>query len=354
MAHIVVQRGSNEVNLVKKDDVWRVRERNDYPANFTDISGFLVKARDLKITQSQKVGPSLLPRLQLAPGAGTNSAVVVELRDSADKPLRTLLLGKKHMKTPTQPGPMGEGMDEGWPDGRWVKAGNSDDVAVISDPLDNLEPKPESWLNKDFFKVEKARLVAVGFPEPTNSWQVSRESETGEWKLADAKPGEQLDSSKTAALSSPLSSPTFDDVTPGNKLDGSGTNRPTLLKIDTFDNFHYTINIGGKTNDDYLMTVAVTGDIAKERTAGKDEKPEDKTRLDKEFKDSQQKLADKLKQEQTYGAWTYRVSTWTLEPILKERSQLLAEKKTETAMTNSLPLDALATNIVDKVAEPKP
>lgn len=347
VGHIVIRHGTNELNLVRKDGVWRVRERHDYPANFGDISAFLIKAQDLKVIQSETVGPSLLPRLQLEPGNGTNAATVLDLRTDDDKPVRTLLLGKKHMKTPSQPSPMGEGMDEGWPDGRWVKVGDSSTVDVITDPLENIEPNADQWVNKDFFKVDKAKSISVDFPVATNSWALTRDSESGEWKLADAKPGEQLDSSKTTALSNPLSSPTFNDVTPGGKLGGTGTNAPTVVKIDTFDNFHYTIDVGAKTNDDYPVTVATTAEIAKDRTPGKDEKPEDKAKLDKDFKDAQQKLEDKLKQEQSYANWTYTVSSWSLDPILKDRSQLMVEK------TNTVPAEALATNVVKQIEEPK-
>src|SRR5438874_7169965 len=33
VGHVMIKQGTNEVNLAKKDDYWRVRERNDYPAN---------------------------------------------------------------------------------------------------------------------------------------------------------------------------------------------------------------------------------------------------------------------------------------------------------------------------------
>src|SRR6476469_9953447 len=42
---------SGELNLVKKDDSWRVQERGDYPANYGEISDFILKAADLKIVQ---------------------------------------------------------------------------------------------------------------------------------------------------------------------------------------------------------------------------------------------------------------------------------------------------------------
>ena len=44
-----------------------------------------------------------------------------------------------------------------------AKVGDSDSVAVISDALSNIEPKPEAWLSKDFFKVENPRHRAVVF-----------------------------------------------------------------------------------------------------------------------------------------------------------------------------------------------
>ena len=37
VAHISIKHGTNELNLVKKDDLWRVRERANYPANFSQI-----------------------------------------------------------------------------------------------------------------------------------------------------------------------------------------------------------------------------------------------------------------------------------------------------------------------------
>src|SRR5215467_4641896 len=78
--HIVFKQGTNELNLAKKD-IWRVRERNNYPANYSEISDFLLKLRDLKVVQTEKIGPSQLARLSLTPGQGSNAATVVELKD---------------------------------------------------------------------------------------------------------------------------------------------------------------------------------------------------------------------------------------------------------------------------------
>ena len=179
--------------------------------------------------------------------------------------------------------------------------------------------------------MEKIRSIAVTYPVATNSWKVTRDTESAtEWKLADAKPGEQLDSSKTSSFSYALNSPSFNDVLPADtKPEQTGLDKPTVVTLDTFENFTYTIKLGQKTNDNIPLVVAVTAQIPKERTPGKDEKPEDKTKLDKEFKDKQKKLEDKLAQEKAFEKWVYLVSNWTVDSLLKERSQLLAEKKEE-------------------------
>jgi hypothetical protein len=163
----------------------------------------------------------------------------------------------------------------------------------------------------------------------TNSWKLTRETETGDWKLANTNAGEELDSTKSSGVTSAFSSPTFNSVLPGAKLEG--TNKPTVVKIDTFDGLNYTIDVGEKTNDDYFLTLSVSAKPATHRVAGKNEKPDDTLRLDAEFKDAQQKAAAKLKQEQTYQQWTYLVPSYAVDPVLKERSELLAEKKTQPA-----------------------
>ena len=342
IASIVIKGGTNELDLVRQDNLWRVKQRNDYPANFTEISSFLLKAADLKAIQTEEIGPSQLGRYKLLPpGLATNTAVLLELRDQGGKVIKSLLLGKTHMrKSEAQPSPMGEmGGNEGFPDGRYVMVGTgAKTLAVVSDPLSNVEAKPDAWLNKDFFKVEKIRSLAVAYPAATNSWKVTRDTETAtDWKLADAKPEEKLDSSKTSGFSYALGSPSFTDVLPADtKPEQVGLDKPTVVTIDTFDNFTYTLKLGQKTNDNLPMVVTVAAQIPKERTPGKDEKPEDKAKLDKEFKDKQKKFEDKLSQEQSYGKWTYLVSNWTVDSLLKERNQLMAEKKDDkTASTES-------------------
>jgi len=333
VAQIRLKNADAEVNLVKNGDTWKVKERGDYPANYSSLADFLRKLTDVKVAQSEQVGPSQLPRLELVSpesGAKTNAATLVELRDKGGKVLQSVLLGKKQTKQAASPSPFGGG---DMAVGRWIKIGSGDSVALVSDSLNEAEPKPADWLDKEFFKVEKARSVSVTRPEGTNSWSASKESESGSWKLADLKPGEEVDTNKVTAIGSPLSFPSFNDVVVDTKPAETGADKPTTAKIDTFDNFSYNLSLakGAQKGEEeiYNLTVSVTASFPKERTPGKDEKPEDKARLDKEFKDKQDKLDEKLKQEKKFENRVFAVTKWTVDALLKDRKDFLPEKKEE-------------------------
>jgi hypothetical protein len=340
VAQITIKQGTNEVNLVKKTDLWRVRERGDYAANYNEISDFLIKAKDLKVLRAEQVGPSQLPRLELVAGSGTNSATVVDFKDQNAKSLASVYLGKKTMEKSTRPSPMGEMGDQSFPNGRFVKLASSDAVSIIAEPLANIEPKPDQWLDKTFFRVEKPKTIAVAYPAETNSWKLTRESETAQWKLADPKPGEELDATKASGVANPFSSASFNDISVGVKPEEVGLDKPTVVTVETFDDFTYTVKVGNRLNDIATISVGVAAQLPKERTPGKDEKPEDKDKLDKEFKEKVKKLEEKLAQEKAFEPWIFQVSGWTVDSLLKIRADLMAEKKEEKpagADTNAIP-----------------
>ena len=329
VARINIKQGTNELNLVRKEGMWRVQERNDYRANFSMIGDFLIKAADLKIVESEPIGPEDVQRLKLTVSPGTNSGVSLSLQDKDGKVIKALILGVYHTRKSFQKSPMGG--DESFRDGRYVAlAGDTQKVLLVGDSLETIEPKPEQWLNKDFFKIELPKDLAVTYADASNSWKIIRETENGGWKLANATTNESVDSNKLNGLTGPLASLSFDDVmAPSTKPSETGLDKPTVLAVDTFDDFSYTVKIGSKTSESYPITVTVSANLPKERPEVKDEKPEDKTKADKAWADRKQALEDKLKQAQSFENWIYLVPAWSLDSTLKERKDLMEEKKEE-------------------------
>lgn len=334
VAQIRIQQDTNELILAKTNGDWCVAERGDYPANFSEISQLLLKLRDLKIVQTEEVGPSQLPRLNLgAPGRGTNAATVLAFYDHSGKPIRTLWLGEPHTQRNSQPSP--DAPNTRWPDGRYVlTASNSPTVAVISDPLSEVSPAPDQWLDKTFFRIEKPQSISVKYSETTNSWTLTRTSDTNNWALTELKPGEKLDETKASETTDSFSSPSFQDIAADLKPEQTGLDQPTHIEVRTFDGFDYALQVGRQTNDNYYLTVHTSAILPRQPVPEKNEKTEKLTAPDESLQTNLKQLQDKLARETAFNRWVYLVPAWAVNPLLKTREQLLAPKPALTT-TNS-------------------
>jgi hypothetical protein len=325
VAGLRLTQSSNAVNVVKSGDDWVVKERGGYPANFDEVRSFVRKLAELKVTQPVRVGPSRLPRLELTKEAGTQ----IELLDKDGKTLKLLTLGKQLTAGGNDSSPFGGG---GMPNGRYVQTGTgADSIAVVSDPLSSAKADGSEWIAKEFIKVEQPISVVVAGGSPTNSFSLVRTNEFADWTLADAKADEQLDKNKLWSFNSLLSAPSFNDLVLNPDLAKLGLDQPTKATIKTAGGFAYEVKLGKPDGDNYPLQVSVSADLRKERETGKDEKPEDKAKLDKEFAEKLAKQQEKLKAEQAFGKWTYTVTKWTVDALLKGRGELLAEKKDDAA-----------------------
>jgi hypothetical protein len=336
-----ITQGTNQLNILKSGNDWTVKERGAYPANFGSIQEFVRKLVDLKATQPVQVGPSRLPVLELvAPDQGPG--VLVELLGADGKTARSLLLGKKHTKGGGQEDPGMGGMGGGWPIGRYIMVDNKiETVALVNEPLANAEPKADQWLEKDWFKVEQPVSVTVTHPEATNSFSLTRTNEFSEWTLVGAKAEEKVDTAKTGVFSSLLSSPSFDDVIVDPQAGALGLDKPLEAKIRTANGWTYTVKVGkAQEGDRYPVQVTTEAQLLTQRTPAKDETKEDTEKFSKEFAERLKKQQDKLAGEQARGRWTYLVSKWTIDSILKNRSELMVDPKKDAAPDNADALSA--------------
>ena len=323
VAQVHLQDSKSQVTLVKKDNAWLVRERGGYPANVQDIGDLLIKLAELKVVQSETVGESLLPRLDLAaPGQREGSGTLIEFKDAAGKPLASLILGKIILKKdPVNPLPSAQ---NGVPAGRYVLVGKSNDTVIgVSDPLEGAHAVPGKWLAKDFFKADRIKTLALA-GEGAASWKITRDTEYGQWKFAAG--GGELDASAAVGATNALGGLSFTDVVVDPKPED--TEKPVTVTAETFDNLTYTVKIARKkTGDEDYVSFTVSGEPPKQRVPEKGEKPDEKARLDKEFAATLKKLEARVASEQALAKWTYVVPAKSLSPLVKERAQLIAAKK---------------------------
>jgi len=314
LSRFIIQQGTNTLTLAKGEGVWSVMERGGYPANYPEISRTVLMLRDLKATQVEVVTEAQLARLELLdPASSEGGGTLIEFQDKAGKSLAALVLGKPQTRKESRPAQFGGGGEEmEVPVGRWVRAPDDKTrVELVSDPLSNLEALPQAWLSKNFFKVEKIKSLEVVYPdETTNSFKLSRESESGDWTMAGLQEQEELDASKTSGLNYALNSPSFDDVIVEVDEVKLGLDKPTTLTIETFDGFFYEIKGGSKQEEMYPLRVAVKGRYPRERAAVEGEDESVNLQQDKEFADTLKTRDEKLAQEKSFEQWTYLVPTW--------------------------------------------
>jgi len=326
VAQVRLQDSKHEVTLVRKEKSWVVQERGGYPASFQEISDLLIKLVELKVTQSEHVGASLWPRVELAdPGKGDGVGTAIEFKDAAGKPLARLVLGKKVLKKdPMNPLPAAK---DGVPAGRYVRVdGAGDIIVVVSDPLEKAVAEPGRWLNREFFKAERIRTLAVGQGGGAPRWMIARAEEWGQWKFAAG--GGDLNPSAAVSATNKLSALTFKDVAVDPKALAAG--KPVFVVATTFDGLSYAIRLASVAKgDDYLLGFTVTGVLPKQRAVEKGEKPEEKERRDKEFAEARKRMEERIAAEKALAKWTYVIAGSEVEPLLKSRDDMLAPKRGE-------------------------
>jgi hypothetical protein len=323
IAKVRLQDAADETTLVLRDSVWRVEQRGGYPADFAEISAFILKLLDVKVVQSEKVGASLHGRLNLlAPGKGGGTdgkegvGTQVELSDASGKILASLMLGKVSLKKdPLNPLPSAK---DGVPAGRHMLApGHSDNVVVVSDPLEKANTAPGAWLARDFFKAERIRTLQLS-GEGVSGWKIARDEEWGQWKFVTGSG--LLNPSAAVSVTNALSGLAFSDVVTDDK---AGTDRLAVLTAETFDNLTYIIRLSPQADGDAILRFSVSGAPPKVRKPERNEKPEDTAKLDKAHADMLQRLEARVMLEQARSQWAYRLPAKAVSGLLLKREQMV-------------------------------
>jgi hypothetical protein len=329
VAQITIQQPASQVNLKKEGDTWVVTERANYPANFEMISSLIRSVWSLKPVQEIKVGPSQLGRLDLLqPGQGANAGTLVDFKNAEGKRLVAVLLGKKYLRDSGQT----FAQSRTFPAGRYVMPEDGlHRVSLVTETFQQVDDKPERWLDRAFIKIEKPTSIAVAGQDPGMNWKLARLEASTEWKLIDAKPDEQLEGAKAKQIASAVGNlSSFTDVLPPNEKSQANLDKPATVTVTTEDGFTYVLKVGEKKEESYPLTVSVSAELPGARLPGKEEKPEDKARLDKEFATKHETLEKKLAKEKKLEGQTFLVPKFGIEQLEKNRADLLAPKATPT------------------------
>ena len=312
------------VTLQEKDGNWSVVERDGYKANSTEIIGFLRTLINLKVTQGIEAGPSFAPRFGMDEKSTdpTQRGITATFKDASGKSLATISFGKTLDSTASS-SPLGGGSV-----GRFIR-NHADESGfyAVSEVFPSLSADPKSWLTEDFFKIEKIQSISLTQPgSDKNEWELERDTEEADFKFTSAFPGVKIDPAAIAPLKAFFSYAKFDDVVPTAEIEKRST--PEKLQTATFKTFEgltYVLKLQpSKSNsENYLLNVNASGELPEKRKPAENEKPEDAAAADKAFEERCKALAENIAQAKKLEPITFEVSKFTVDALLKSRTDLM-------------------------------
>lgn len=313
------------VTLQQKDGEWTVVERDGYKANSTEIAGFLRTLIDLKVTQGIEAGPSFAPRFGMDEKSSdpAQRGITATFKDAAGKSLATISFGK-NLDSVSSSSPFGGGSV-----GRFVR-NHTDESGfyAVSELFPSLSADPKNWLTEEFFKIEKIQSIAMTqLGSDKNEWELERDNEEADFKFTSAFPGVKIDPTAVAPLKSLFSYARFDDVVPNAEIEKRAS--PEKLQtatIKTFEGLTYVLTLQPSKiqgSENYLLTVKISGELPEKRKAAENEKPEDAAAADKAFEERSKAIADSIAQTKKLEPITFEVSKFTVDALLKSRTDLM-------------------------------
>jgi hypothetical protein len=338
IASITVAGAEETVTLAKGEKGWTIAERDAYPANVSLVNSMIRTLGDLKVSQSIEAGPSFAPQFGMDETAKSTEerGITATFKDAAGQEIAKVSLGK----TST----VGGG-------GRYVR--NHADATgfyKVGETFGSVTEDPKRWLAEGFLQIEKIKAIIVTMADSENAaWQLSRESEAGEFTLVGAMPGQETDATATGPLKTLFSFSRFDDVVPAAKVaeTAQGTGK-RIATIETFDGITYTVTftpakpaapepvVEGQeppppAEESFLLTVQITGEPIKERIKPEGETAEAATAADAAHAAGLKTLTERLAKEKALAGRTFQVSKWTVDALLKERDSFIKAPEQPTA-----------------------
>jgi hypothetical protein len=314
---------NGQVTLKQGADQWAVEERSGYAVDFGKISQSLMALRETKIAGKQLLGEGAWKDenvLEPAEGVTEGTGILVNLLDEKGGEVAKVVIGGDVQVSGGNSPQMGQSPQ------KLIRLPQDQGILwMVATDVGSLVAKPEEWLDKTFVAVQDMATLTVTAPVAEDSWKVSRASkDLTDYTLEGLKEGEEFDTAKLT-LASLLSTASFNDVKPKSEA-GELLKNSSKAVITTFDGFSYEVQVAKQSKDGadkYFMTVAVKADLPKARTPGKDEKEEDKKKLDDEFAAAQKTLTEKLEREKKLENWVFEVAEYTVNNLLVRRADLI-------------------------------
>ncbi len=334
ISRIVITDGNSVSKLVKTEDNWVAANQYNYPVKFKNIRDALLDLHELKVGQLVNADPEQIKDLKLlSPREATeNAGILMEMYTNGSEPVAHLLLGRKRMSKGAGRFNMGN-----YPSGRYVSPDGGKTVYLVSETLNNISVDITDWMDNQIVHVPSSKVREVTLRGPNREpFTLTLDEEEDVLKLTDLAENLEMNPTEAYSLRSALSYFRFDDIAdPSLPEKEMGLDDPSIFTVKTKAGTSYTIRIGSSVSEDNparYVQLSASKLEAKESEAENEDEDDQPGDEDKETEDSEAKQdpAEKVRNlNRKFSNWTYIISEYKIEPMLKSREDLTKEKVQE-------------------------
>ena len=326
---------SGTITLHRQENIWRVKEKYDYPADLGTVRETLIGLAELTTLEPKTRKPELYEKLGLQDVDAEGSlSTGITLKDATGETVAAAIIGNDR---PVQ-----------------GKSGNTElFIRKAGDPQTwlvqgrlTVEKNPGKWLDKELTQIEtkRVRRLTVTHPDKTRLVVEKAKPTDLDYQVAHLPEGLEIESQFTVNnIVSTVTSLSLDDVQPASEIPFDGQQVVTAV-FETFDGLQGTVQLLPKDDKNYVTISAVfNADLVwkpepkKEPESEKESEPQDAEQTEVEAQD-QEALAEpeqpKIKPEaevkaeiealnKRVGDWVYVIPKFRADTLLKKPQDLL-------------------------------
>jgi len=277
------------VSLIKKGDMWTVKEHFGYMADFSQVSDLVEKLKDVNTGQSFKANKDVLKRLMLMdpddPEAKEDEkGRVLILKDKNGGAIKKIIFGKA----------MRQKGEIGFPVGQYIRFSNDNNVYLIDQYFTSLTQGPREWIRLDIVNVKPLDIKQIkGYTKKDKpAYIIEKKKQGGKFKVQKGPSGKKIDEKLLKRIRDGLNYLKIEDVVDPSKDSASF----------------------GISSDSYVEYILFNGMVFRVYPSKKCHKDVCYMKISVLYNGSDKMLSKRAERlNRMLGSWIYKISKWRHE-----------------------------------------
>ncbi len=238
---------SGTITLHRQENIWRVKEKYDYPADLGTVRETLIGLAELTTLEPKTRKPELYEKLGLQDVEAEGSlSTGITLKDATDNTVAAAVIGND------RPAQGKSGYKE-----LFIRKAGDPQTWLVQGRL-TVEKNPGQWLDKELVQIETKRVRRLTVTHPDRTRLVVEKARPADlnYQMADLPEGLEIESQFTVNnIVSTVTSLSLDDVQPASEIPFDG--QPVVTAVfETFDGLQGTVHLLPKDEKNYVTISA--------------------------------------------------------------------------------------------------